>query len=258
MMNLEKDRWRTFRRLYYDRHEKFLASALRRCRGMTLTSLKKRISAISKGHYEKLEGLLKVYDIEEHTKEIVLRCKNLLHYSEPCNIFIFIGFGGPASFVMRYNTGPVICIDLERMPEETDNFRYYPVLLSHHFCRYIQQDQTNNREKTALDRLILEGIAVHFSRQAYPGHPDRVYLFLPEDARVWLDEHHEEVYAAVLKGGCDADLFSYGPGSKPCPAASYLGYRIVGDYVRETGEQSTSRLIERMDCIKEAAVFTIR
>jgi hypothetical protein len=258
MMNLEKDQWRTFRRLYYDRHEEFLSSALNRCRDMTLKSLKKRILSISKAHYKKLEGLLKVYDIEEHTNEIVLRCKDLLHYPASCNLFVFIGFGGPASFVMRYKTKPVICIDLERVPEETGDFRYYPVLLSYRFCRYIQQVRTSDAEKTPLGRLILHGIAAHFCRQAYPGYEDRFYLFLPEDARVWLDKHHEEVYKAVLKGGRDADLFSYGPGKKPCRAATYLGYRIVSDYVKETGEQSTSRLIEHIDRIEETAVFTIR
>lgn len=258
MINLEKDRWRTFRRLYFDKHEEFLAFALRRCRGLAQTGLKKRISTVSKGHYEKLEGLLKVYDIEEHTKEIVLRCKNLLHYPDICNLFIFIGFGGPAVFVMRYKTRPVICVDLERVPDETDNFHSYPVLLSHRFCRYIQQVRRADGDKSVLGRLILEGIAVHFSRQAYPGHPDRVYLSLPEKARVWLDEHHEEVYETALKGGRDADLFSYHPGDKPCRAASYLGYRIVRNFVGETGEPSTSRLIERIDHIKEAAIFTIR
>ncbi|MBN2323647.1 MAG: hypothetical protein JXQ30_07930 [Spirochaetes bacterium] len=258
MMNLEKDHWRTFRRLYYDRHEEFLSSALRQCGDMTLKSLKKRITSIQKRHYQKLEALIKVYDIEDHTKEIVQRCKDLLHYQASCNLFIFVGFGGPASFVMQYKTKPVICIDLERVPGETGDFRYYPVLLSHLFCRYIQEVRTKEAAKTPLRRLISSGISVHFSRQAYPGYDDRIYLFLPEEARTWLDEHHEDVYSAVMKGGRDADLFAYGPKKKPGRAAPYLGYKIVGDYVRETGEQSTSLLIEQAERIEEAAVFTIR
>jgi hypothetical protein len=254
MMNLERDRWKTFRRLYYEKHREFLSRVWIGYHGLTVKSIRKRVLSIEKEDYEKIESLLKVYDIEENTKEVILHCRDLLHYPDFCNIYLFIGFMGPATCILRYRSSPVICIALEQF----EHFRFYPVVLSRRFCHYIQWIRRGEPDGGVLERLIREGLAVFFSRQAFPGFDDTVYLSLSEDAHRYLEDHQEEVYNRVLRGGHDFDIFSFGEAPDSFHAAPYFGYTILLDYIRQTGEKRTERLIESMDRIKEAAGTVLR
>lgn len=260
MMNLDKDRWRSFKRLYYEKHRNFLSRVWIEYQGFSVKDIRNFVLSIKKKNYEKIENLLKVYDIEESTKETILRCKNLLHYPDICNIYLFIGFESPATFILRYRKTPVICVAIERALEralgqsigQLASFRLYPVLLSHRFCHYTQRIRKGESDGTVLGKLIREGIAVYFARQAYPGYDDPVYSFLPEDAYSYLEAHREEIYKKALRGGKSFDLFSFGTDSI-CHAASYIGYWILKDYILNTGEERVEKLIESEDRIRETA-----
>lgn len=259
MMNLDKDRWRSFKRLYYEKNRDFLSRVWIEYQDFSVKDIRNFVLSIKKKNYENIENLLKVYDIEENTKEIILRCKNLLHYPDICNIHLFIGFESPATFILRYRKTPVICVALERALEwalgrgigQFASFRLFPVLLSHRFCHYTQRIRKGESDGTVLGSLIREGLAVYFARQAYPGYDDPVYSFLSKDAYSYLEEHREEVYKRALRGGNDFDLFSFGTDSI-CHAASYIGYWILTDYIRNTGEERVEKLIESEDLIREA------
>ena len=260
MMNLEKDRWGSFKRLYYEKHRDFLSRVWIEYQDFSVKDIRNFVLSIKKKNYENIENLLKVYDIEENTKEIILRCKDLLHYPDICNIYLFIGFEGPATFILRYRKTPVICVVIERALErdvgrgigQFASFRFFPVLLGHRFCHYTQRIRKGESDGTVLGSLIREGLAVYFARQAYPDYDDHVYSFLSKDAYSYLEGHFEEVYEKALRGGNDFDVFSFGADSS-CHAASYIGYRILSDYIRNTGEERVEKLIESEDLIRETA-----
>jgi hypothetical protein len=249
MMNLEKDKWRSFKRHYYDKHSQFLSQVWLKYQGLTARRLRSLVRSIEKSSYEKVENLLKVYDIEENTKEVILRCKDLLHYPDLCNIYLYIGFLSPVPFVMRYHNSWVICVGLDQFA----GFDSYPVVLSYQFCHYIQCIRKKEPEKDLLHSLIQEGIAVYFSKQAYPGYDEHLYLFLSEHAYRWLKDHCDEIVKKAIRGVIDSDLFYPGSPSEAFHSGPFVGYRIVTEWIRKSGETRVETLIESTDRIGEAA-----
>ena len=249
-MNLEKDKWKAYKALYYDKHSELLSEVWLHYQGYTMKEIKKLALLIEKADYEAVENLLKVYDIEDNTKEIILRCKDLLHHQDLCSIYLFIGFSSPEAFILKYKKKYVICVGLENFK----SFHSYPVLLSYWFCNYVLSIRNSMFNGKTSKKLIRDGISVYFSKLAYPGYKECDYLFLKEEAYNYLKTHSEEIIQKkVIKAQYDAlyyednehNIYNTGP---------FLGYSLVVDYINQTGFNKLDQLLEHMNDIQETMV----
>jgi uncharacterized protein YjaZ len=232
MVNLEGDRWGSFRRYYFDKHREFLSRIWFEYQDFSQRNIRERVDMMKKEDYAQVESELKLFDIEERTREVVQHCKNLLGDPDPCNVYLFIGFFSPDAFVLNYGSRFVICVGLERFR----TFRNYSVLLAHEYCHYLFNKRTGDAGESLLHRLVREGIAVHFSMHAYPGRDETDYFFLNKERVRYLRENAEAILAQFREGVFDEkELF--GPESKTLPprAGYYLGYLLVENFMHKTG-----------------------
>ena len=232
MVNLESDRWGAFRSYYFDKHREFLSNVWYDYQKYTPRNIRERVDMLKKEDYAQIEGELKLVDIEEKTREIIQHCKDLLHDPDSCHIYLFIGFFSPDGFVMRYRGNYVVCIGLERFR----HFKNFDILLSHEYCHYILNKQGGNGGDSLARKLIREGIAVYFSRTAYPGRDEESYFFLKRERLQYLKENFKPIVEKIREGKLEGeDLF--GPRSKTLPPRTgyFVGARLVEDFIKKTG-----------------------
>jgi uncharacterized protein YjaZ len=231
MVNLESDHWGSFRRYYFDKHRDFLSYIWFDYQGFSQRNIRERVDMVKKEDYAQVESELKLFDIEERTREVIQHCKSLLGDPASCNVYLFIGFFSPDAFVVEYGNSHVICVGLERFR----TFRNYSVLLSHEYCHYLFNRRRGDTGGSPVRRLIREGVAVYFSMLAYPGRAQTDYFFLSEDRLRYLQENAETILSHVREGVIDEkELF--GPESKTLPPRTgyYLGYRLVEEFMHRT------------------------
>lgn len=241
MMNLAKDPWRAFRRYYFDKYRDFFSCLWFEYQGYTLRNIRERVFSIKKEDYTDVEEALKLYDIEESTRETLAHARSILHYHGVCNIYLFIGFFSPDMFVMQFEDDYVICCGLERF----HNFKYYPLLLSHEFCHFVHK-KMHGEEDTLPLRLVSEGLSVYFSTIAFPGLPQYQYLFMKRAHYNTLQENYPEIRKALLNGDIkDEDLFHGTTVTFPPRTGYFIGYKMVTEYINRRGIKDIEKLIEK-------------
>jgi uncharacterized protein YjaZ len=241
MLNLEGDRWSSFKRYYFEKHPDFLSHVWFEYQGYTRRNIRERVSALKKEDYAQIESELKIFDVEERTREAILHCKDLLHDPDPCNVYLFIGFFSPDGFVTRYRKGYVICVGLERFR----TFRDYDILLSHEYCHYILNKRGDEADEPLERRLIREGIAVYFSRLACPGRGEASYFFIDDERLEFLRENAPKITEMVGRGKIGVDeLFGPAPSDLPPRTGYFIGYLLVENFVRRTGISDISFLLK--------------
>ncbi len=242
MMNLEKNKWNAFKQYYFEKHRDFLSTVWFSFQGYTPKNIRERVTRVKREDYAQVEGELKVYDIEENTNEVIVHCKRLLGSPQACDIYLFIGFFSPDAFVIPFRDKNVICVGLERFK----NFTHYPILLSHEFCHFIMNWRNSETGKDEMGRMIREGISVYFSKLAYPGKKDHVYLFMKENIYRFLQEHYTEILESIIKRGVkDQDIFHGQSDEYPPRTGYYIGYRIVKDFIQKTGKSDIEFLFDQ-------------
>jgi len=242
MMNLEKDPWRAFRRYYFDRYRDYFSCLWFEYQGYTLKNIRERVLSIRKEDYSDVEEALKLYDIEESTRETLVHLRSILHYHEVCNIYLFIGFFSPDMFVMKFGGDYVICCGLERF----HNFKNYPLLLSHEFCHFVHKKLHGEEEDTLSARLVNEGLSVYFSSVAFPGLRPYQYLFMKRANYNTLEEKYPCIRKAILNGEIKDDDLFHGASDKFPPRTGYfIGYKMVLEFVNRRGIKDTEKLIEK-------------
>jgi uncharacterized protein YjaZ len=232
MKDMERDAWRAFREYYFDRHREFLSHVWLQYQGYTMRNIRERVENVKKEDYAQIESELKLFDIEENTREVVQHCKNILHDPDPCNVYLFIGFFSPDGFVISYLNRWAICIGLERFR----SFKNYDVILSHEYCHYILNKRCGESGDLLPRRLIREGLAVYFSKIAFPGRTDSTYMLLSEGRLLQLRDNYEAILREIRSGEMGAEQL-FGPRSENIPPRTgyYVGYRLVQDFVDRTG-----------------------
>jgi hypothetical protein len=241
MVNLESDRWAAFKRYYFGKHSSFLSHVWYEYQEYSPANIRERVAMLKKEDYAQIENQLKILDVEDITREVIQHCKGLLHDPDPCNVYLFIGFFSPDGFVTRYREHHVICVGLERFR----SFRDYELLLAHEYCHYILNKRGGEAAESLTRRIIREGIAVYFSKIAYPGKTEERYLFLTREVVHWLKNRYESILKLVREGRLrPGDLF--GPQSENLPPRSgyYVGYRLVEEFMRKTGISDIQFLIK--------------
>ena len=136
----------------------------------------------------------------------------------------------------------VICVGLERFKD----FTHYPVLLSHEYCHYVQNNKNGKTGEALMDRLIREGISIYFSKLAYPGKKESKYLFMRENTFQYLKSHYTEILRKILKCETESmDIFHAQSDLFPPRTGYYMGYRMVRDFVEKSGKSDIGYLIEQ-------------
>jgi hypothetical protein len=252
MMSMEGsgDRWGLFVRRYYGKHRDFLSRVWLHSQGFTEQNIRERVERIRPGDYAWLQGALELYDIEGNTAGILSHCEKLFGHIMNCTVhydtYLFIGFFSPDAFVIEHHGESVICVGLERYRR----FRHYPLLLAHEFCHCVINRILGPGNRTLLSRLVREGLAVHFSKLAFPGRRESEYLFLPTGAYNDLQTRERSIWQKLLKEGERiGDIFHGQNGKLPNRAGYYIGYRMVNEFIERTGKTDPAWLIEHAERI---------
>jgi uncharacterized protein YjaZ len=240
MVNLESDPWASFRRYYFDKHRGFLSHIWFQYQGYTQRNIRERVGMLKKEDYAQVESALKLFDVEEHTREVIQHCKSLLHNPDPCHVYLFLGFFSPDGFVTEYENRWVICVGLERFR----SFKNYDILVSHEYCHYLLNKTGGRAADALLHRLIREGIAVCFSRLAYPGRKESAYIFQNEERFRALAERFDDIMGRAGRGEIGVEeLFGSHTETIPARSGYYLGYRLVRDFIEGRGIDDVQTLL---------------
>jgi hypothetical protein len=242
MINLERNTWTAFKRYYYDKHTEFLSYLWHAYQGYSTRNIRERASVIKKEDYADIENLLKIYDIEEKTREILLHCKSLHHDHDRCNVYLVIGFFSPDAFVLCYRDKFVLCVGLERF----HSFNLYDILLAHEYFHYIQNKVYGPISGPLALQLIREGICVQFSKIAFPGRKEHEYVLLSEQVFASAEKSYTLVIKRLKSRRIRREqLFSASSGDLPPRMGYYVGYRLVSEFFKETGIIDPSVLLGR-------------
>lgn len=256
----EKRRWESFERMYLGRHRDVLSTLWFECQTYSGENIRERVRAIRGGDYGELRSALDQYDLPGSTDAILERCAGLAG-SAPADVYLLIGFFSPDAFVADFMGTPSICVGLERFR----TFRHYPVLLSHEYCHLLLARQRDVAGVGVADRAVREGLAVYFSRLAFPGEREHSYLFMKERTfRELLARYPgtKEIVEELRRCREDGnDLFhgqwgtssprgivspgAWVPDDLPPRAGYFFGYILVREYVERTGLRGPDELIGR-------------
>lgn len=256
-LDLERDPWHAFQRYYFEPHRDFLSTVWFEHQGFTRKNIRERVAAVKKKDYAHLENALKLFDIEEETRTVIMHCKRVYYHPGQCNVYLFIGFFSPDAFVLLQGGDAVICVGLERFRD----FSRYPLLMAHEYFHYVQK-KTDRGEpcvgsaremrgspavtnpEAVLDSLIEEGLCVYFSRLAYPRRKEHEHCFLSEQRHRQLEEEFPDIVGRLRSANMSLDqLFTSHQEKLPGRAGYYLGYRLVADFAEKTGARDLDTLL---------------
>ncbi len=245
-IHMEKNKWKAFREYYYLKHKDFLDNFWFNYQGYTIQNIRDRVNDIKASDYSHLEEAVKLYDLEEATRESILRSRNIFPLKGMCNVYIFIGFFSPDMCVVRFKDDYVICVGLERFKKFTD----YPVMMAHEYCHLVL-NKLYGDENNPLRRIIKEGIAICFSREVYPGLPDYRYLFMHRsDYNMLSSKIGQYFYDAISYAKRGGDIFHGNVEGLPHRIGYFIGYMLVSRYMKETLKgKSINQFIENFENI---------
>lgn len=260
----ERNRWESFERMYFGRHSDILSTLWFECQTYSRENIRERVLAVRRGDYGELRSALLGYDLPGNTETALARCEGL-GGSVAADVYLLVGFFSPDAFVADFRGKPSICVGLERFR----TFRHYPVLLSHEYCHLLIAQRNVRPSGGAAARAVREGLAVYFSRLAFPGEREHSYLFMKErsywellvrypGAREAAEElrRSRESREGIFRGRWELDP----PRGRSSPetesqralpprAGYFFGYMLVRDYVERTGIWEIGDLIGRCEDI---------
>ncbi|KPJ88539.1 MAG: hypothetical protein AMS17_05025 [Spirochaetes bacterium DG_61] len=244
------DRWRLFVRHYYGKHRDFLSRVWFHSQGFTEENIRERVERIRPGDYAWLQGALELYNIELKTAGILSHCEkvfpNTVYCTGHCDAYLFIGFFSPDAFVIEHHGESVICVGLERYRR----FRHYPLLLAHEFCHCVINRTLGPGNGRFHYKLVKEGLAVHFSKIAFPGRRENEYLFLRTGAYNDMQTQKRSIFEKLLREGERiGDIFHGQNGELPNRIGYYIGYLMVKEFIERTGKTDPVWLIEHAESI---------
>jgi hypothetical protein len=150
-------------------------------------------------------------------------------HPEP-SLFLFLGFFSPPAFLLFIKGSPVIALALERRTEISD----IPPLVAHEYGHYLVSIVLGLKgvwaPDQAAERMVSEGLAVHFSRKVYPELPDHQLYFLSrsrlQECRRLADDLMAVGGGEVGDGERLAEFFLRYP-AYPRGCRTYLAYRLL-------------------------------
>ena len=229
-----RDPWEIYRDVYLRPHTKFFraywAAFLPH---IDVGTLQNRVRQTRRGHYAVLEHLLAGNDLELRVAGTIERCHDRLPLMSPPDVYLMVGFFSADGFLVALEGRPAIGIGLERYRD----FRLLDIILAHEYC-HCARHATLGRSRPEADRrldqkLLSEGLSVHFSRQVFPRRPLYDHLLMSRQRLNWCQENEKRLLDLIRKGLGGPRLIPvlFGTGSFtdgiPPRAGMYLGYRLV-------------------------------
>jgi hypothetical protein len=244
----EGRRWESFERMYFGRHSDILSTLWFECQTYSRENIRERVLAVKRGDYGELRSALFHYDLPGNTGAVLARCEGLTG-PVAADVYLLVGFFTPDAFVADFRGKPSICVGLERFR----TFMHYPVLLSHEYCHLLMALRKGRPGGDVADRAVREGLAVYFSRLAFPGESEHSCLFMKERGfRELLARYPSAREAAEELGRCresGGGLFDWQWAPNPPRAGYFFGYMLVREYVERTGLRDIRELIGRSEDI---------
>jgi hypothetical protein len=236
-------RWENFERLYYGRHRGVLSTLWFEHQTYSRDNIRERVLAVKPGDYGELRSALLRYDLPGVTEAVLERCAAVAG-PFASEVYLLVGFFSPDAFAAECGGKPSIFVGLERFR----TFAHYPTLLSHECCHLLMGPATGRSGKDTPDRAVREGLAVYFSRLAFPDKPAHSYVFMRESAYRELSASFPDARAAADELRKRADRGGglggpWGPGGSR--AVYFLGYMLLCEYMERTGLRDIRELIAR-------------
>ena len=184
----------------------------------TLANYKKKIKELFRSSYKKISEVLVVNALDVTVEE------------EPKHVIPGMVIGGYAPGPHRVE----IYMDTSKVNFARLFTAQFPVTLAHELHHAVRW-KTVGYGTTLGEALVTEGLAMHFEAEVFP-----------EDLSPWakaLDEKQDKglwprVQKELTKKGYDHNAWFFGSHRKNIPhwAGYRIGYRLVGQYLSETGK----------------------
>ena len=253
------DLWRSYERLYFTPHRRFLSSYWSDCIGLGLGELRERVESIKPRHYSHLLSLLKSYDLEGMCHLTLRKCHELLHWTEEPVVYLMVGFFSPDGFVLPVDDKSVIGMGLERY----SSFRNIPVILAHECCHYMQHLQLSKPEGCTLGEAMLrEGTCILLSSLVLPDRPVTEHLGISRGRLNWVrvnenllwqilepafDLTEENTIQQCIYGIIPDDMIASGSGTTASinsgRIGSYIGFRMAEELLNTYQERGIEELL---------------
>jgi hypothetical protein len=255
------DSWQAYCERYLRKHENILRSYWQQVFGLPDAQWKARVELVQPSHYAQLRELVQQADLPALVREALGRCLAVPPRSEAPPVSLLVGFFSPEAFLFRVEAEWHIGIGLERYRD----FQLLPVFIAHEYGHWLRRSHVE-RNDTVAEKLVAEGIAVAFSRSAYPEKLLAAHLGVSPGRLRWWQDHASLLWQRLMphlesrSESVAREWFACPAGESEgaCPersrgehvfarAAGYLGYSAVSAYAASKGLSATDSEIISAD-----------
>lgn len=238
----ETSPWEAYSRNYLTPNAQFLTTYWKKV-DFSLFQIQERVERVRKADYSNLLSLLHSGDLEKLVESTIQRCTKILLAPNP-DVYLFVGFFSSDGFVIELSGKPVIGIGLERF-RDFDNLC---LILTHEYCHYYLKLKGKTAETMRENRIFSEGTASLFSQLIHPEKSLYKHLFftrarlnscIQAESRIMslIRERSIKEIRSLLKEG-DEKL------GIPPRAGNYISYRLVQDFMKESGWKDITEMLE--------------
>jgi hypothetical protein len=253
------DAWHAYCEHYLQKHERILRDYWQQVLGLPESEWKARVERVQPSHYAHLRELVQKTDLQAIVGEALGRCLAVCPPSliqgrrEAPAVSLLVGFFSPDAFLFQVQGEWHIGIGLERYRD----FELLPILVAHEYGHWLRRLSVKNNE-TVAEKLVGEGVAVAFSRAAYPEKPLAAHLRVSPGRLRWWQDHASLLWQRLmphLDARSDRMVREWfaspdreSDGERVfARAAGYLGYSAVSAYAASKGLSFTQREIISAD-----------
>jgi hypothetical protein len=196
--------WAAYEQFYFAPHRQVLEAYWRQCWGADDERMREMVREIRPGDYRALRQAVDSVEIERLAEGALRRCAALVDLPEP-QVDLLVGRFSPDAFLFKVEGAWHIGIGLERFA----HFASLPLYTAHEYGHYARRLLAPELA-TLGDFLVAEGIAIAFSRAAYPELPLARHLRLTPRRIHEIRELEPELWEALRPNlnAPDADAFA--------------------------------------------------
>jgi hypothetical protein len=245
--------WNAYCERYLQKHEQILRDYWQQVLGLPEAEWRARVERIQPSHYAHLRELVQKTDLQALATEALGRCLAVSPRLEAPPVSLLVGFFSPDAFLFQVQGEWHIGIGLERYRD----FELLPIFVAHEYGHWLRRLYVERKE-TVAEKLAAEGVAVAFSRSAYPEKPFAAHLRVSPRRLRWWQDHASLLWQRLmphLNARTDRMVREWfaspardSEGERVfARAAGYLGYSAVSAYAASKGLSPTDSEIVSAD-----------
>ena len=177
--------------------------------------------------------------------DIVTICNDMInsfeqdtgYSSDEMDLYIIVGCETTTIYSISLDGHDVSILCLEEINGNIDNLN---MLLAHEYTHYVRKSilQKDIFESCIGERLVTEGIAENYAREAVLGRKDSTYCLVDDETVTWVRQNLDEVERRVRGGLFGRDLMSdlfymYAEVDYPVRSGYVYGFYAVKQYLEE-------------------------